>query len=68
VDRNLDSSHVLDHEMFFLRRETFNTSVKKKAIQLKCSQEGPHRCNACIVSNLSLCVSMVEGIIDVGSN
>ncbi len=35
---------------------------------MKCSQEGPHRCNACIVSNPSLCVGMVEGIIDVGSN
>lgn len=35
---------------------------------MKCSQEGPHRCNACIVSNLNLCVSMVENIADASSN
>jgi hypothetical protein len=42
--------------------------VKKKLIQLKCNQKGPHRCNARIVSNPNLCVSMVEGKIDAGSN
>ncbi len=67
MDLSLDS-HVLDHEMFFLKEETLNVGVKKKAIQLKCGQEGPRRCSACIVSNPSLCVSMVEIRADVDSN
>ncbi len=42
--------------------------MKKKAIQLKCGQERPRKCNVCIVSNPSLCVSMAEGRANVGSN
>jgi hypothetical protein len=68
MDPSLDSSHVLDHEMFFLKKETFNAGVKKKAIRLKCGQEGPCGCSAHIASKLSLCVSMAKSRADVGSN